>query len=97
MVISNRAKFHFKIRWMKGYTLRVKFVFWSAAIKVAVREEWVEESFDVIDSTTTTTLLLTTTMTLLLLLRLWHHNLTSTHSSKLGRFNGAGVKYKLHT
>ena len=39
MVISNRAKFHSEIPWMKGYTLRVKFVFWSAAIKVAVCEK----------------------------------------------------------
>ena len=39
MVISNRAKFHFEIRRMKGYTLRVKFVFWSATIKVAECEK----------------------------------------------------------
>ena len=39
MVISNRAKFHFEIRWMKGDTLCVKFVFWSAAIKVAECEK----------------------------------------------------------
>ena len=39
MVIGNRAKFHLEIHWMKGYTLRVKFVFWSAAIKVTECEK----------------------------------------------------------
>ena len=34
MVIGNRAKFHLEIHWMKGYTLRVKFVFYTAAIKI---------------------------------------------------------------
>ena len=34
-IISNCANFHFEIRRMKGYTVRVKFVFWSAAVKVA--------------------------------------------------------------
>ena len=39
MVIGNRAKFHLEIHWMKGYTLRVKFVFWSTTIKVAKCEK----------------------------------------------------------
>ena len=34
IVISNCAKFHPKIRWNKGSNLRVKFVFYTAAIKM---------------------------------------------------------------
>ena len=34
IVISNCAKFHPKIRWDKGSNLRVKFVFYTAAIKM---------------------------------------------------------------
>ena len=34
IVINNCAKFHPKIRWNKGSNLRVKFVFYTAAIKM---------------------------------------------------------------
>ena len=55
-VISNRAKFYFEIRWKKGYTIRLKFVFWSAAIKVVECEKKYESrrAYDVIGLTTTT-------------------------------------------
>ena len=34
IVISNCAKFHPKIRWNKGSDLRVKFVFYTTAIRI---------------------------------------------------------------
>ena len=40
IAISNSAKFHPKIRWNKGSNLRVKFVFYTTAIKMTLEIKW---------------------------------------------------------
>ena len=101
IVISNCAKFHPKIRWNKGSNLRVKFVFYTAAIKVAECEKNVSRR--ALTSTRhrlnkNNDLLLTTTT--IPFCCYWGYDITTSPRLILPSsaiFNESSVKYKLHT